>query len=63
MTLNTQKCREALKNSQKVEVKIMAETETNVSTVDTQSTQQQSNEPAKEQENNSPNIGSQQTNN
>ena len=41
----------------------MAETETNVSTVDTQSTQQQSNEPAKAQENNSPNIGSQQTNN
>ena len=41
----------------------MAETETSVSTVDTQSAQQQSNEPAKAQENNSPNIGSQQTNN
>ena len=57
MTLITQKCREALKNSQKVEVrKIMAETETNVSTVDTQSTQQQSNEPAKAQENNTPTV-------
>ena len=34
----------------------MAETETNVSTVDTQSTQQQSNEPAKAQENNTPTV-------
>ena len=34
----------------------MAETETNVSTVDTQSTQQQSNEPAKVQENNTPTV-------
>ena len=34
----------------------MAETETSVSTVDTQSTQQQSNEPAKAQENNTPTV-------
>ena len=34
----------------------MAETETNVSTVDTQSTQQQSNEPAKAQENSTPTV-------
>ena len=34
----------------------MAETETNVSTVDTQSTQQQSNEPVKAQENNTPTV-------
>ena len=34
----------------------MAETETNVSTVDTQSTQQQSSEPAKAQENNAPTV-------
>ena len=34
----------------------MAETETNVSTVDTQSTQQQSNELAKAQENNTPTV-------
>ena len=34
----------------------MAETETNVSTVGTQSTQQQSSEPAKAQENNTPTV-------
>ena len=34
----------------------MAETEKNVSTVDTQSTHQQSNEPAKVQENNTPTV-------
>ena len=34
----------------------MAETETNVSTVDIQSTQQQSNEPANVQENNTPTV-------
>lgn len=34
----------------------MAETGTNVSTVDTQSTQQQSNEPTKAQENNTPTV-------
>lgn len=34
----------------------MAETETNVSTVEIQSTQQQSNEPAKAQENNTPTV-------
>ena len=34
----------------------MAETETSVSTVDTQSTQQQSNEPTKAQENNAPTV-------
>ena len=34
----------------------MAETETSVSTVDTQSTQQQSNEPTRAQENNTPTV-------